>query len=195
MKKLLLFILPAIFLTSCKEEDDTVPEYVNWQEVNEKAFKTLYNNAIQSPSDDLDTIRTYTKLSAQTLIPEDYIVVRKLQRVQELIKPTTKTGIPIYSDSVKVSYRGKLQPSTSFPTGKVFDKSFSTAEYSPVTSRPASFSVSGVITGFSTALQNMHIGDHWIVYIPHQLGYGTTEDSTIPQYSLLTFEIILENYW
>jgi len=46
-------------------------------------------------------------------------------------------------------------------------------------------------------LMRMHPGDHWMVYIPYQLGYGssTSSSSTIPAYSMLRFEIVLDSYY
>ena len=54
--------------------------------------------------------------------------------------------------------------------------------------------VSNVVDGFATALMHMHPGDHWMVYIPYQLGYGTTGNGSIPAYSMLRFEIALDSY-
>jgi len=41
----------------------------------------------------------------------------------------------------------------------------------------------------------MHRGEGWIVTIPYQLGYGTTESGVIPAYSTLVFEIFLMDFW
>ncbi|MFA7065782.1 MAG: FKBP-type peptidyl-prolyl cis-trans isomerase, partial [Dysgonamonadaceae bacterium] len=51
--------------------------------------------------------------------------------------------------------------------------------------------VSGVVDGFSTALQHMKEGDKWEVWIPWQLGYGERGQSPIPGYTTLVFEIEL----
>jgi FKBP-type peptidyl-prolyl cis-trans isomerase FklB len=62
-------------------------------------------------------------------------------------------------------------------------------------------SVNGTITGWATALMQMHIGDHWEIYVPYTLGYGTTNTNTtagvtnIPAYSTLIFDIRLVAYW
>lgn len=200
MKKLLLYLLlPTLLLASCKEEDNTVEEYANWQQVNEIAFKSKYTAAIASTTDNLDTIRSYSfnaKPSAAT-IPTNYIVVQKLDRINELVKSDSKTGSPIFTDSVAISYRGRLQPSASYKDGLVFDQSFSTASYYYLTAKPYRGKVNAFINGFSTALQHMTVGDHWMVYIPQELGYGTTQSSSskIPAYSMLTFEIIMEKHW
>jgi len=197
MKKIyLLFFLPALLFCSCKEEDNAVEEYANWKEVNEVAFKAKYSAAIASTNDNIDTIRCYSLTSKTTTDPSDYIVVQKLDRVEELVKPNSPTGSPIFTDSVAVSYRGRLQPSASYSQGLVFDQSFTSTSYSSQVAKPTKFITSGVVAGFCTALQKMKIGDHWMVYIPQELAYGSsTSNSSIPAYSMLTFEIVLEKYW
>lgn len=199
MKKTLFFILllPALLFVSCSEEDNSVEEFANWQSVNETAFKAKYSEAISSVTDDIDTIRCYSmtaKPSAATK-PVDYIVVKKLSPVTDIIKEDSPKGEPLFTDSVSVSYRGRLLPSASYANGFVFDQSFTSADYNCLTAKPTKFTVSSLVPGFSTALQHMKIGDHWIVYIPYQLAYGTTDSNSIPAYSLLTFEIVLEKYW
>ena len=52
-----------------------------------------------------------------------------------------------------------------------------------------------MVDGFSTALQAMHIGDYWRVYIPSDLGYGSAgSGSNVPGNSLLIFDLILIDY-
>ena len=55
--------------------------------------------------------------------------------------------------------------------------------------------ISGVVDGFSTALLNMRRGDYYRVYIPYQLGYGTSASSSIPGGSTLIFEIRMVDFW
>lgn len=68
--------------------------------------------------------------------------------------------------------------------GKVFDNSFNR-------SCPEAFRVNELINGFQIALVNMHIGDHWMVYIPSNQGYGPKASGPIPGNSTLIFEIKL----
>lgn len=79
---------------------------------------------------------------------------------------------------VTCHYRGSLI------NGYVFDDSWQRG-------CPEAFRVSDLIEGFQTALQNMHIGDRAIAYIPYQVGYGTRSDGDIPGCSVLVFEIEL----
>lgn len=66
---------------------------------------------------------------------------------------------PDANDKVKVHYHGTL------PDGSVFDSSVERGE-------PISFAVNGVIKGWTEALQLMHVGDKWKLYIPADLAYG-----------------------
>ena len=79
---------------------------------------------------------------------------------------------------VTCHYKGSLI------NGKVFDNSFSR-------SCPEAFRVNELISGFQITLVNMHIGDHWEVYIPSHLGYGPKNAGPIPGDSTLIFEIKL----
>jgi FKBP-type peptidyl-prolyl cis-trans isomerase FklB len=66
---------------------------------------------------------------------------------------------PGKADSVTVHYRGRLV------NGTVFDSSYDRGE-------PTTFRVGGVIAGWTEALQLMHEGAKWELYIPSELGYG-----------------------
>jgi len=66
---------------------------------------------------------------------------------------------PAASDSVVCNYRGTLID------GKEFDSS---AKHG----KPATFPVSGVIKGWTEALQLMPVGSKWQLFIPSSLAYG-----------------------
>lgn len=66
---------------------------------------------------------------------------------------------PTAENTVKVHYTGKLI------NGRVFDSSVERGE-------PATFGVGQVIPGWRQALQEMKVGDKWMLYIPPQLAYG-----------------------
>ncbi len=49
------------------------------------------------------------------------------------------------------------------------------------------------ITGWTLALERMHIGDKWKIYLPYYQGYGISSYDVIPSYSALIFTIKLNN--
>lgn len=56
---------------------------------------------------------------------------------------------------------------------------------------PLAIRLSDVIEGWVIALQQMHVGDRWEVYIPAACGYGKLSLSGIPAGSTLVFDIEL----
>ena len=86
--------------------------------------------------------------------------------------------IPTANDKVKTHYRGRLIDGTEF------DSSYKRNE-------PAEFGVTGVIKGWTEALQLMKTGAKWELYIPADLAYGTRGRPSIPPNSVLIFEIEL----
>lgn len=56
---------------------------------------------------------------------------------------------------------------------------------------PPAIRLSDLIDGWKIALQQMHIGDQWEIYIPSELGYGKFSQPGIPGNSTLIFEIEL----
>jgi len=66
---------------------------------------------------------------------------------------------PAATDTVSCNYRGTLLDGTEF------DSSYKRGQ-------PASFPVTGVIKGWTEALQLMPVGSKWQLYIPSDLAYG-----------------------
>lgn len=78
---------------------------------------------------------------------------------------------------VTVHYRGKTI------NGKQFDSSLGGV--------PLAIRLSELIDGWIVALQQMHVGDKWELYIPAEMGYGKFSQPGIPGGSTLIFEIEL----
>ncbi|USD38449.1 MULTISPECIES: FKBP-type peptidyl-prolyl cis-trans isomerase [Ferrimonas] len=86
---------------------------------------------------------------------------------------------PGLNSTVSCHYHG------TFTHGGVFDSSVDRGE-------PVEFPVSGVIAGWTEALQMMNKGAKWKLYIPHQLAYGERgAGGAIPPFSALVFEVEL----
>lgn len=88
---------------------------------------------------------------------------------------------PKLEDSVQVNYQGALL------NGKVFDTT-----YTDGGAQPQVFPLNGLIEAWTEALQQMHPGDEWMLYVPPELGYGEAgAGGEIPPNSLLVFKINL----
>ena len=200
-------MLSTGLFTSCTENDDTVEEYANWQSKNETYWDNLYTTTqqkIKGGDTSWKIILNYTFQnqkqttgSALTYRPENYIIAH----VEQAEIGTTS---PLYSDSVSMHYMGRLIPSTTYTSGLIFDKSWSSNQFNAATSRPvhsyigltydAEGKPTSLVDGFTTALMSMHRGDHWTVYIPYQLGYGEKNSGVVPAYSTLIFDLRLNDF-
>jgi FKBP-type peptidyl-prolyl cis-trans isomerase FklB len=90
-----------------------------------------------------------------------------------------KGNKPTQNNTVKVHYVGTLIDGTEF------DSSIKRGE-------PAQFPVSGVITGWTEALQLMPVGSKFKLYIPQNLAYGASQaGDVIKPFSTLVFEVEL----
>lgn len=86
---------------------------------------------------------------------------------------------PKATQTVSVHYKGTLIDGTEFDSSYKRDK-------------PVTFEVTGVIKGFSEALQLMPVGSKWIIYVPSELAYGEQgAGAVIPPHATIIFELEL----
>ncbi len=85
---------------------------------------------------------------------------------------------PSGESTVRVHYHGTLID------GSVFDSSYQRGE-------PAEFPVSGVIAGWTEALQLMNCGSKWRLCVPSELAYADQAVGSIPAHSTLVFDVEL----
>jgi len=85
---------------------------------------------------------------------------------------------PTATDSVVCNYRGTLLDNTEF------DSSYKRGQ-------PVTLNVSGVIKGWTEALQLMPVGSKWQLFIPPNLAYGDRGQGPIGPNSTLIFEVEL----
>ena len=124
-----------------------------------------------------------------TLPPDNPNELAQVKNVNDYVychieQSGTGTTSPIYTDTIRANYRMWLI------NDKLIDQSFR-GEFNPSFSVPAKFAMKSTIVGWTTAMQQMHVGDSWAIYIPYTLGYGTTPSGNIPAYSTLKYWVNL----
>ena len=207
MKQLMWLLAIALAgassMASCSEDDNTYDPYHDWAARNAEYFaqtaaqarnaiaqaKATYGDAWEEHCD----WRMYKSTTKQPGTPgalTDSVCVHIEQRGDG-------TEHPLWSDTVRAHYRGQLMPTQNIVNNewrdeqKVFSQSF-VGELNQATAVPAKLGVSSTVAGFSTAVQHMCTGDACTVYIPADLGYGSSGSETIPAYSTLVFFINLK---
>lgn len=195
MKKYYLFILLAmttlfaVSVSSCSESNNEEEEFPNWRKTNEAYYDKKYTEVkklVDGGNTDWKLLRSWSLSDQVATHTYDYVLAN-------VLSTGDGSGCPLYTDSVKVHYSGRLLPTTHYPEGYIFDKSWPN-EYNLNTMKPRTFAVNAVVNGFATAVQQMHIGDRWLVYMPHQLAYGSS-DTPGAAYSTLIFDITLVGYF
>ena len=169
-------------------------EKVN-EEYIKKAFYDVYNNKKLIISEDQCNMNIQQKLqqflanktNAVKEEGEKFLAENK-KRPEVFSLPdgmqyeiiTKGTGpLPTATDTVSANYIGTLI------NGKEFDNSYKRGQ-------PITIPVSGVIRGWTEALELMPVGSKWKLYIPSDLAYGDRgAGATIPGGSTLIFEIEL----
>ncbi|MCD8318020.1 MAG: FKBP-type peptidyl-prolyl cis-trans isomerase [Paraprevotella sp.] len=210
MKKSLWYLMGVVaFLcvwTSCKEESDTYDAYANWPSRNAEYFTQIAAEARDSIAlakalygDQWEGNCRWRMFKSTTKSPSaggsltDSICVY-------IEKSGTGTESPTWSDTVRVNYRGYLMPTQNQVNGewveerKVFSQSFM-GDLDNRISVPVKMGVSTAVPGFATALQYMHKGDVWWVYIPSDLAYGSQSSGAVLPYSTLTFYTNLVDFY
>lgn len=107
-------------------------------------------------------------------------VVTTKSGLQYIVLKEGKGDSPKKTDTVKTHYRGTLL------SGEEFDSSYKR-------NQPATFPVSGVIKGWTEALQLMKVGSKFKLFVPSELAYGANprQGSPIGPNAMLIFEVEL----
>ncbi len=209
MKKSLLF-LPFLLLLvgafiSCEEVEEA-GKYDNWRERNEAfadSIKRLTGEnyvATAEQADAMELGKLYAiQTTASTTEGAQYIYCKKLVKNETGERPLY-TG---YHSTVSAFYYGTLITGDefwgNFDGYSVFEQHFTELKEPTEFDSPNSYLVYGnqspsLPAGWTAVLQLMRVGERWMVYIPYQSGYGSSDYSlslTIPAYSALTYDLIL----
>jgi FKBP-type peptidyl-prolyl cis-trans isomerase FklB len=172
-------------------------EKVN-EEYIKKAFNDVYNNKPLLISEDACNMNIQTNLQefmankiGKTKEESAAFLEKNKSRPGVITLPdglqyeiiTKGTGpIPTAQDTVSANYLGTTLD------GKEFDNSYKRGQ-------PITIPVTGVIRGWTEALQLMPVGSKWKLFIPSDLGYGDrgAGGGAIPGGAALIFEIELLN--
>lgn len=151
-----------VTISSCGDDDEKVD--VVWRDRNRTKFLEISANS------------AYKEL--KTIGNNGSIYYR-------VLKEGTGTDTIFYNSQVRTYYTGWMMSEDEDEFSVVFDT------HEPPYLDPVDFYANSVIEGWTSALQEMREGDRWEVYIPYQLAYGSSGNSsgTIPGYSTLKFEM------
>ncbi len=196
--RLLLLLVVAATAVACSEVKE-VGEYDNWKERNiafADSLSDLTAGRVVFTAAEADAMQIGTlyaiETSASTSKQNQYVYVKKLTANQ--------VGVhPYYTDKVKAFYYG------TYINGERFDgnfKGYSSLDKGTLdgnANMPDQFNAStefgianGLIAAWVMALQYMRQGERWMVYAPYQSAYGKDGSNSIMGYSLLTFDLILD---
>lgn len=179
MKRILLPLISMVLMFASCEKTETFDDTRKID--NETQFARITANS------------EYKKIESKSR--DGFIMYKVIKENEESTEQK-----PIFTDKVKIYYTGWYKRfwtredtfldnnGITFKNKIIFD---STYNEDTETESPSSFSVSGYIDGFATALQHMQVGERWEVWIPWQLGYGASGNASIQGYSTLVFEIEL----
>lgn len=186
--KLILLLVGSVITLAACSESEAEGEFDNWQEINDAYIDSIAAVARENADGTWSLYKTYN-IGDNTGLDGD----NKLYVYVQTLEQGDGTYCPQYNDSVRVHYSGRILPSSSYPLGYQFGKSYNGSSLDTATDVPTLLAVSENVPGFATALMYMVEGDHWRITIPYYLGYGdeTNSSATIPAYSTLIFDVIL----
>lgn len=202
MNKNLFWLIALSFalsfgFTSCAEDTTVEDPYANWEVRNDRYLDSIADVARTHPGE-WEIYRNYKIADGSTTpgLGGSSVSTNPFETppsvYMKILEPGTGTT-PLFTDSVSVYYRGKLI------NGTVFDQNY-TGDLDEQIHVPTHFALQasqtsggdGLIVGWITALQHMKEGQRVELYIPADLAYGESSQSSIPANSVLIFDLKLE---
>ena len=212
MKRPFLLFLPFLLFVAgafvACEEVEEAGKYDNWQPRNEAfidSIKAETGDNILATIEQADNMKVgtlYAILVANSSYPSQYVYCKKLVENKNGVRPNYSGfnstvsayyyGTNILGEEFSGNFDGygALDQKIKLPLTE--ESKWYTAFDSPVTFAVTSTSY---VVGATWPLQFMRTGERWILYVPWQSGYGSSGNSsgTIPGYSTLTYDLILNS--
>lgn len=163
-------------MTSCMNDDEsTWDTYKDWRETNNHWLDSLQNlkNADGTP---------YYSTVVPAWNTNSYIMMRKIDNNNP--EAATNPFYPIFTSTVDVIYELHLADGTQADTS-VGLTTWGTDIYR------STLNSSSLISGWSTAILNMCVGDSCEFIIPYDMAYGENSTGSVLPYSNLRFNIRL----
>lgn len=183
-----MLVVMLFTLAACSDDDEN--EIVideAWKEMNQAAFDARLQDAKTDTS--LFTINSESGNG---------------QIICRILKKGEGTETIYYTSQVKCYYKGCFVANEDgevvadrdsvLTQGEVFDSALRENGDDPALMTGGStIIVNGQLQsttdGFATALQHMHEGDIWEVWVPYQLGYKVSGSGNIKPYTTLVFQV------
>ena len=193
-------LLLILALTSCSSDSEDYDPYYDWQSRNAAWYEQIADSARTAIAQARSEFGSEWEQHCDWRMIKSLMISPSVQKGNttdsvcvHIMKRGTGDFSPTFSDSIRISFRGWLMP-TRNEFGVMEELTFTQTyygDYSPATAAPQLAAVGAFTEGFSTVLQYMVEGDDWMVYIPQQLFYGSTDQDAIPAYSTARFRIQL----
>ena len=184
-------LLYAIMLgfASCAEDTPVEDPFANWAERNVEYLDSIARVARNHPAGENWEIYKNFKINSSniggSMISPDQLHVYDSVYVKVFTKG--EGIIPMSTDTVEVAYQGFLM------NGDRFDGTYYGKFNPEVNDNFMKFNANAVIDGWTTALIHMNVGTFAEVYIPYQMAYKESGSNGIPGYSVLKFELFLND--
>ncbi len=174
---------------SCSEETHEVDPFADWAGSNELYLDSIVRVARNCPAG--EKWKIYRNFKKDPVLPEGSIVSpiasNRYDSVYVKILEEGNGIVPLSSDTVSVAYQGFLV------NGERFDGTYTGEFDRDIVSNFVKFGVGDrLITGWTTAMIHMKEKTFAEIYIPYQLAYGEGGKSSIPGYSVLKFELYID---
>ena len=144
----------------------------------EAAFNEINNRMQKEQEEKAEAAAAEGKVFLEENAKREEVIVTDSGLQYEVVKQSEGEK-PTADSTVRVHYHG------TFINGDVFDSSVARDQ-------PAEFPVSGVIAGWTEALQLMSAGTKLKLFVPSELAYGERgAGGSIPPFTVLVFEVEL----